>query len=109
MARPAGLEPATPGLEGRCSIRLSYGRIIPGILALFRLGGGIRRSAPIFQFEPHCVLHSNNHHRKPAIASGDALACGLSEMHLVQLFACESKYSLSARWAAVRKASPIFQ
>ena len=26
LARPAGLEPAAPGLEGRCSIRLSYGR-----------------------------------------------------------------------------------
>ena len=25
--RPAGLEPATDGLENRCSIRLSYGRI----------------------------------------------------------------------------------
>src|SRR5207342_1494564 len=28
LARPAGLEPTTTGLEGRCSIRLSYGRQI---------------------------------------------------------------------------------
>ena len=27
MVRPAGLEPATYGLEVRCSIQLSYGRI----------------------------------------------------------------------------------
>lgn|GEM_PF-3577707 len=28
MVRPAGLEPATLGLEGRCSIQLSYERLI---------------------------------------------------------------------------------
>ena len=27
LARPEGLEPSTAGLEGRCSIRLSYGRM----------------------------------------------------------------------------------
>ena len=31
MARPAGLEPATPSLEGTCSIRLSYGRLIEAV------------------------------------------------------------------------------
>ncbi len=32
MARSAGLEPATLGLEGRCSIRMSYERSGPSLL-----------------------------------------------------------------------------
>jgi hypothetical protein len=28
MARPEGVEPPAGGLEGRCSVQLSYGRMI---------------------------------------------------------------------------------
>ena len=41
MAIPAGLEPATPCLEGRCSIQLSYG--------ISRTGGIIKHDFANFQ------------------------------------------------------------
>src|SRR5690606_19367047 len=47
MARPAGFEPATGGLEVRCSIQLSYERLVP--VQRNRSGGGrcrVRSAAP---------------------------------------------------------------
>lgn len=40
MAIPGGIEPPTPCLEGRCSIRLSYGTGTAYLLRIGRAGKG---------------------------------------------------------------------
>ena len=49
LARPTGIEPVTPDLEGRCSIRLSYGRSCRFVLRILwsgRWDSNSRPSAP---------------------------------------------------------------
>ena len=48
LARPTGIEPVTPDLEGRCSIRLSYGRSCRFVLVDWsgRWDSNSRPSAP---------------------------------------------------------------
>ena len=73
MARPAGLEPATPGLEGRCSIRLSYGRNPVG------RGGGIRTPDPLLpkQLRYQAALHPDTFYNRAMLRSsrGSVNAC----------------------------------
>ncbi len=67
MARLAGLEPATAGLEGRCSIQLSYRRLLYHVLANIGRGGEIRTPDPLLpkQMRYQAALHPEHTYRSP--------------------------------------------
>ena len=60
--RPAGLEPATLGLEGRCSIQMSYGRIYMVGVERFELPTSCSQSrrATRLRYTPNTRFYSSN-------------------------------------------------
>jgi hypothetical protein len=59
VARPAGFEPATYGLEGRCSIQLSYGRVSDCLMIQSNCNGERLRNQLSFRVAFSQSLHAS--------------------------------------------------
>ena len=97
----AGLEPATPDLEGRCSIRMSYA---PGPSLIVAWRGTIRRrKLPVHkipQHQPHLYQRQIGGEGKPAPSAGCDERAGHRPTR--RLFAPGEFYLSAARCAYVR-------
>src|SRR5271156_3282707 len=76
MVGEAGLEPTTPGLEGRCSIQLSYS---PGFLPLYRHPEQSTRGGESGEGRPACF--TGNESWVPHLPRFPAEACGVDTLH----------------------------
>jgi hypothetical protein len=76
MVGEAGIEPTTPGLEGRCSIRLSYSPAFYGcnfIVALNDLAGKcglVPRRLTSFRRRQHCGYKRRETRSEPRLRIG---------------------------------------
>ena len=105
LARPAGLEPATLGLEGRCSIQMSYGRILiwktrstswPNH-GVYGRGRGIRTPDTLVpnQVRYQTALYPDTNSQQPRSRSG-SIAVGQLRCSAAGLYAPEKSRSMTA-------------